>query len=289
MPTIAVNGVDLYYEETGSGTPLVFVHEFAGDYRSWAPQVRFFSRRYRVITYNARGYPPSSVPTDGAVYSEEQNIEDLHALIRGLGLGRAHICGLSMGGNVTLKMGLSHPDVCRSLVVAGAGYGSTNRETFQRDVGEVAARFEREGAEVFGEEYARGSSRARFIQKDPHGWEEFKEQLKQHSSLGSALTQRGVQAKRTPLVDLGADLARITTPTLVINGDEDDLCLEAGLVLKRAMPNCALAVFPNCGHTLNLEEPALFNQMVLDFLTTVDAGRWQGRTRTDTSLLSERR
>lgn len=284
MPTISVNGVDLYYEECGRGLPLVFVHEFAGDWRSWTAQVRFFARRYRTIVYCARGYPPSSVPTDPAVYGEEQNIEDLHGLITGLGLGPSHVVGLSMGGNVTLKLGLFHPEDCRSLTVAGAGYGSTNREGFLRDVTIVAERFERDGADVFGEEYARGSSRARFIQKDPHGWSEFRDQLKTHSSLGSALTQRGVQMKRIPIAEMGDDLTKITAPTLVINGDEDDLCLEAGLLMKRKMPNCALAVFPNTGHTMNLEEPDLFNRTVLDFLTMVDAGRFEGRTRTDTSL-----
>lgn len=288
MPLASLPGVDLYYEEVGTGTPLVFVHEFAGDYRSWTPQVRFFSRRYRTIVYNARGYPPSGVPADLAAYSEEQNIEDLYGLIKFLGLGKSHVCGLSMGGNVTLKLGLYHPDVCRGLVVAGAGYGSTNREQFLNDVAVVAERFEREGADGFGNDYARGSSRARFIQKDPHGWGELRDMLRTHSGIGSALTQRGVQAKRIPLGEMIDQLAAVTAPTLVINGDEDDLCLEAGLALKRAMPNAGLAVFPNTGHTLNLEEPDLFNRTVLDFLTMVDEDRWLGRSRTDTSLLPKR-
>src|SRR6266536_1950779 len=131
MPLAPINGIEIYYEEHGQGAPIVFSHEFAGDYRSWAPQVRFFARRYRTITYCARGYPPSSVPTELAAYSEEQSVEDLYELIRFLGIEKAHVVGLSMGGNVALKIGLAHPEVCASLVVAGAGFGSVNPEEFR--------------------------------------------------------------------------------------------------------------------------------------------------------------
>ena len=100
MALAPINGVEIYYEEHGQGTPILFCHEFAGDYRSWAPQVRFFARRYRCITFSARGYHPSSVPTDDAAYSEEQSVEDAYELLRFLGIDKAHIVGLSMGGNV---------------------------------------------------------------------------------------------------------------------------------------------------------------------------------------------
>ena len=285
MPTARVNGVELYYEEVGEGDPLVFCHEFAGDYRSWVPQVRFFARRYRTIVFNFRGYPPSAVPTDPAAYSEEQLVEDTYGLIRHLGIEQTHVCGLSMGGLATLKLGIAHPEVCRSLVVGGAGYGSTNREQFVRDVDAVAELFERDGAEKTAEQYARGPSRQRFIQKDPHGWAEFRDQLGTHSGLGSALTQRGVQAKRRTVYEVEDRLPTMRVPTLVISGDEDDLCLEPGLFLKRRLPNAGLAIFPNTGHTLNLEEPDLFNRTVLDFLTAVEQGRWVPRGEQSTSLL----
>src|SRR3712207_620252 len=144
MPTARVNGVELYYEETGEGEPLILSHEFAGDYRSWEPQVRYFSRRYRVITWNYRGYPPSEVPADPSVYSDEQLVEDLYGLLRYLGLEQAHIAGLSMGGAIALKLGIAHPKVCRSLVIAGAGSGSVDHERFVREAEIQAERFERE-------------------------------------------------------------------------------------------------------------------------------------------------
>src|SRR6266545_4491413 len=99
MPRAALNGVELYYEETGEGPPLVFCHEFAGDYRAWDPQVRAFARLYRCITYCHRGFPPSSVPTDPAAYSQDQLIADLLGLLDNLHIDRCHLIGFSMGGN----------------------------------------------------------------------------------------------------------------------------------------------------------------------------------------------
>src|SRR6266508_4558575 len=127
MPTARANGVELYYEETGSGFPLIWSHEFGGDYRSWEPQVRYFSRRYRVITYNYRGYPPSSVPDDPAAYRSEILVEDLAALMRHLGIAKAHVGGLSMGGNVALNFGIRYPEMAASLIIAGCGRGSFSK------------------------------------------------------------------------------------------------------------------------------------------------------------------
>ena len=123
----------LYYEETGSGTPVVFVHEFAGDYRSWEPQVRHFARRYRCITYNARGWPPSEVPSDVASYSQVRARDDITNLLDHLKIDKAHVVGLSMGGFATLHLGLSYPDRARSLLVSGVGYGAEKdqRERFR--------------------------------------------------------------------------------------------------------------------------------------------------------------
>src|SRR5580704_4243592 len=90
------DGIRLYYEETGSGGPIVFVHEFAGDLRSYEPQVRYFSRRYRCIAYNARGYPPSDVPEDVESYSQERARDDIRCVLDALKIEKAHIVGVSM-------------------------------------------------------------------------------------------------------------------------------------------------------------------------------------------------
>src|ERR1051325_3480350 len=109
MPTLtADDGVKLYYEETGAGTPIVFVHEFAGDLRSWEPQVRHFSRRYRCIAYNARGYPPSDVPAQVDSYSQARSRDDILSVLDALSIKQAHVVGLSMGGFATLHFGMVH-------------------------------------------------------------------------------------------------------------------------------------------------------------------------------------
>jgi len=285
MALAPINGVEIYYEEHGHGTPILFCHEFAGDYRSWEPQVRFFARRYRTITYCARGYPPSSVPTDDAAYSEEQSIEDVYELLRFLGIAKAHIVGLSMGGNLSLKLGLAHPEVCLSLVVAGAGFGSTDPAEFRAGALETAALFEQQGIDKAAETYARGPSRLRFEQKDPHGFAELVAQLKEHSTLGSAMTMRNVQGKRKTVYEVADQLPSLHVPTLVISGDEDELALEPALMMKRKIPNSGLLIVPKTGHTVNLEEPALFNQAVFDFITAAEQGAWTPRRDTTTGLL----
>ncbi len=106
--------IGLHVEEAGSGTPILFIHEFGGNHASWEPQLRFFSRRHRCITYAARGYPPSDVPEDVARYSQAIAVADAVAVLDGLGIGKAHIVGLSMGGFATVHLGLTHPDrACR--------------------------------------------------------------------------------------------------------------------------------------------------------------------------------
>jgi pimeloyl-ACP methyl ester carboxylesterase len=258
---------------------MIFVHEFAGEAASWQPQVRFFSRRYRTITFNARGYPPSDVPEDPAAYSQVQAVEDIRGVLDHLKIDKAHVVGLSMGAYATLHFGLCHPERARSLVVAGAGYGSRpeERDAFRRDCATLADRMEREGMESVAETHARAPTRVQFADKDPGGWTEFRDLLKRQSAIGHALTMRGVQMKRPSIYDLGDKMARLDVPTLIMTGDEDEPCLEPALFMKRTIPTAALLVLPKSGHTINLEEPEAFNRAVLDFVTTVDAGRWSRR------------
>ena len=285
MPFAPVNGIELYYEETGGGTPLVFSHEFAGSHESWDPQVRFFARRYRVITYNDRGYPPSTVPDDPAAYSEEQSVEDLRALLDYLGIERAHIAGLSMGGAIALKFGIAHPERCYGVVVAGAGTGTVNREQFERDVRATIRLFEEGGTDAAAQLYTRGPARVQLLRKDPRGWQVFHDLFLTHSARGSALTLRGVQLARRSIYQVEGELRSVQPPVLIMVGDEDEPCLEPGLFMKRRIPNAGLVIFPKSGHAINLEEPDLFNRAVLDFLTAVEQGRWLPRDEVSASML----
>jgi pimeloyl-ACP methyl ester carboxylesterase len=280
MPTItADDGVALYAEDTGTGAPLLFIHEFAGDHRSWEPQVRFFSGGYRCITYAARGYPPSEVPGDGAAYSQERAVADAVAVLDGLGVGRAHVVGLSMGGFTALHLTLRHPARVASTVVAGAGYGAQpeRQEAFRAECDAIATALETEGAERFAARYAVGPARVQFQHKNPRGWAEFAAALAGHSALGAALTMRGVQAGRPSLYGLRDELARVRAPVLLVVGDEDEGCLEPALMLKRTIPSSGLAILPRTGHTANLEEPDVFNGLVDRFLAAVERGAWRPR------------
>ena len=276
MPQVRVNGINLFYEERGEGTPLIFVHEFAGDSASWHLQMRHFARRYRCIAYNARGYPPSDVPEALDAYSQDHAVNDLLGVMDALGIDRAHICGLSMGGYATLHFGIRHPERALSLVVAGAGYGSgpADREAYVRDIEATAERFTREGMAVMSEVYTRGPTRVQFIDKDPLGWQEFRDQFAAQSALGHALTLRGVQLTRPTIFELEAGMRSMTVPTLIVVGDEDEPCLEPALFMKRTIRSSGLVTLPRTGHTLNLEEPAAFNAAVDEFLATVEQGRW---------------
>jgi pimeloyl-ACP methyl ester carboxylesterase len=281
MPVVRTNGVELYYEEAGSGTPIIFSHEFAGSLESWNLQLSFFSRRYRAIAYNHRGYPPSTVPEEPAAYSEENLVEDLLGLLDALGIDKAFVCGLSMGGATALKFAMAHPDRCLGSVVSAAGAGTTNREVFEREMEATAKAFETGGAPAVGEYYTRGSSRVQLMRKDPRGWQVFQDLFVQHSGKGSANTIRGVQLKRRTIYEVGDQLTGIRVPVLIMVGDEDEAVLDAALFMKRHIPNAGLWVFPKSGHAINLEEPALYNQAVLDFMSAVEHGAWLPRQQTN--------
>lgn len=272
------DGIRLYYEVTGDGPPVVFVHEFGGDLRSWEPQVRYLSRFFTCITFNARGYPPSDVPEDPAAYSQAIFTRDIAAVLGTLGIERAHVVGLSMGSFSTLDFGIRFPDMARSLVLCGCGYGSVpaQRPSWLAGNAAMAEAIERNPSAT-AESYAAGATRVQFRDKDPRGWAEFLAGLKALSPKGAALTLKGVQATRPSLFDLEAELEALSMPALVVVGDEDEPALEPALFLKRRIRKAGLWVFPKTGHAVNAEEPALFNQALLAFFTAVDNGRWPDR------------
>jgi pimeloyl-ACP methyl ester carboxylesterase len=284
-PQITANGIELYYEETGSGPPVVFSHEFAGGYRSWSLQVNALARLYRCITYNHRGFPPSDVPSDPEAYSQDLLIEDLHALLDHLALDKAHLVGFSMGGNVVLNFALRYPDRCHSIAVVGTGAGTTNRDLFAENISHTVALLRAEGIGGFAETYSRGPTRLPFLRKDPAGWAEFREQLEEHSAEGQALIMLGVLGRRKTIFELEPELDRLAVPTLLMIGDEDEPCIEPAVFMKRHIASSGLVVFPQSGHAINLEEPALFNQAVLSFFQMVEAGRWASRDSVSASLL----
>ena len=271
--------VKLYFEEAGSGTPILFIHEFAADYASWEPQIRYFSRSHRCIVYSARGYTPSDVPDKPDAYSYKHFYTDALAIIDHLKIKAAHLVGLSMGAYSALQVGINAPERALSLTLASAGSGfeAERLKTFRDTCLSHATEMERGGSEEVAKLTGMSPGRIPFLVKDPRGFREFYDALAKHDHQGSAHTQRGFQAARPPISEFKDEMKKLKVPTLIIVGDEDDGCIASSLFMKANIPPSGLAMFPKTGHVLNQEEPALFNETVERFLALAEAGRWPDR------------
>lgn len=271
------DGVRLYFEEAGAGEAIVFVHELHSDYRGWEAQVRWFSRRYRTIAYNARGYPPSDVPEDAGVYGMPFVVDDLAAVLRSAGVEKAHVVGCSMGAYAALHFGLRYPEMARSLVVTSVGSGSraADRAAWIAECEAAAKVYIEQGAAAAAEIVAQNPARQQLRHKDPRGFEEFLGHLRENSPPGKARTILGYQVRRPSLQDFAQEFSNLRIPVLLIAGDEDQPCLGTTLWLKQTLPLAGLWVSLNTGHPVNLEEPAEFNRMTGEFFTAVEHGRWK--------------
>lgn len=277
MPYVDAAGARLYFEEHGQGYPLIFVHEFGSDSRGWEDQVRCFSRAYRCIAFNARGYPPSDVPEESGLYGWEFAVDDVAAVMRGLAIERAHVVGSSMGGYATLQFGLRYPEKASAIVAAAVGSGSppSRRDVWLKETSILARAFIERGMGAMAERMALGPTRIQLKYKDPKSWQGFVDRLRQQSSRGMSYTMARCQALRPPLHDLRDQFSAMTVPVLLLVGDEDPPCLETSLMLKSLLPNAGLWICPNTGHAIHLEEPAAFNAQIESFLRAVERGSWR--------------
>jgi pimeloyl-ACP methyl ester carboxylesterase len=279
MPKITISdGVNLYYEEVGAGTPVVFVHEFAGDYRTWEPQMRRFARSHRCVTYSQRGYPPSDIPDDPARYGQDIARADVVALMDALGIERAHIVGHSMGAYTALHVGIKHPQRCISVTAAGCGWGSlansAARAAMRAQASETSKMFLEKGMSAAAVLYTDNPTRNTQKYKDPRGYGEFVRMLAEHSAQGHSLTMAMLQAKRPTLWDMESDLKKFSVPLLIIVGDEDETCLDGSVFLKRTAPTAGLLVVPRSGHTITTEEPDVVNAALAELFAAAESGRW---------------
>jgi len=279
MPHISArDGVRLYYEEAGSGSAVVFVHEYAGDWRSFEAQMRHFARAHRCVTYSQRGYPPSDVPEDGAHYRQDIFRDDVLALMDALKIDKAHVVGHSMGAYTALHVGMKAPQRCLSVVAAGCGWGSTpdvkKREEMKALAAETGRMFASEGIAQAAAKYADAPMRQPQKHKGPRGHAEFARMLAEHSAEGHALTMLNLQLKRPTLYEMEEGLRRFLVPLLVVVGDEDEPCLDGSVFLKRTAPTAALLVIPRSGHNIPSEEPAMFNAALAELFAAAEAGRW---------------
>jgi proline iminopeptidase len=196
-----------------------------------------------------------------------------------LGIGRAHLVGLSMGAYSSLQIALNAPERALSMTLAGVGSGSEieNLEAWHKQCRANADQFETLGSAEVAKVTREAPSRIPFLVKDPRGHADFYAALARHDAKGSANTMRGFQGGRPSIYTMTEAIKAVATPALIICGDEDDPCVGPSLFLKKHLPAAGLAMFPKSGHVLNLEEPALFNETVERFITLVEAGRWPAR------------
>jgi pimeloyl-ACP methyl ester carboxylesterase len=195
-----------------------------------------------------------------------------------LDVERAFVVGLSMGAYTGLMFAMQHPERVHGLVFASGGSGAypETRAQFLADTRKVAdTMLASDSVDAAG--ISTGPSRVQLQNKNPQVWEQFARHLSEHSARGSAYTLRHVQVERPSLYDFASELRAMTTPTLLLVGDEDESCLDVNLYLKRSMPYAGLSMLAKSGHLLNLEEPEHFNQLLEDFFQTVKAGQWQRR------------
>ena len=280
MPqALSKDNVRLYFEQAGSGTPIIFLHEYAADHTNWEPQMRYFSRGHRCIAYSARGYTPSDVPPSPDFYTYRHFYTDALAVLDHLDIAKAHFVGLSMGAYSSLQVALNAPERALSMTLAGVGSGSSleNLDAFRKQCRENAEQYETIGSVEVAKVTREAPGRIPFLVKDPRGHADFYNALARHDAKGSANTMRGFQGGRPSIYTMMDAIKKVPTPALIICGDEDDACIEPSLFLKKHLPASGLTFFPKSGHVLNLEETALFNEMVERFIAIVEAGRWSVR------------
>ena len=272
----STDGTSLYYEDVGSGDAVLFIHEFAGNHRTWAKQVAALSGVNRCITYAARGYPPSDVPESDESYGQYVALDDAMAVMDTLDIEKAHIVGHSMGAYTALHVGISHPQRCLSVSALGCGWGShpDERQTSRQLCEDIAKMFIELPITESAAKYARFPMRHTFEAKDPEGFAAFEKILAGLSPKGAAQTMLNLQRDRPTLWDMETELLRFSLPLLVLVGDEDQPCLDGSLFLKRTVPFAALQTVPRTGHTITMEEPDIVNTALREYFSAATDGNW---------------
>jgi pimeloyl-ACP methyl ester carboxylesterase len=267
MPRARVNGVALYYELAGTGTPLVLVHGFACGIRSWDPQVRAFSPSRGIITYDVRGHGISEAPREAAAYSQAISVEDLHGLLTLLGIRQAVVGGLSMGGNIALNFTLAHPEMVTKLILADTGAGSDSAADWITAVHAFADTLEQRGMEAFADMACAAPLFARYIAQGPTAERFIRSCLMTHRAHGLAHTAREVLARRPPIYSLESCLRQLRVPTLLLVGEHDEPCVKIHRFMADCLEGSEHIVVRDAGHLTNLEAPDTFNAAVDRFLT----------------------
>jgi pimeloyl-ACP methyl ester carboxylesterase len=268
MSHVAVNGISLHYEEAGAGPPLLLIHAFPVGRRMWEPQIAPLARRHRVIAYDVRGFGLSDAPRDPAAYSQALSVGDAHALLQALGAVPAAVCGLSMGGNIALNLALTHPDAVTKLILCDTGAGSEDATAFKARCEEYAQAADHSVEAFFEAVMATWPVFSDYGRQGEAQQRRLRELVMSQNAHAIALTARHALATRKPVYALEAGMKTLRTPTLVAYGARDEACVQSSEFMARVIPGAQLWRVPNATHFINLDEPDLFNQEVLDFLGT---------------------
>ena len=248
MPYLQRDGVRIYYEDQGTGPPVLLTHGYTATLRMWDPQVAALADRCRIICWDMRGHGASDSPDDPAAYSHEATVADMSAILDACAVERAVIGGLSLGGFMSLLFHLAHPERVRALMLfdTGPGYKKDDaRAQWNRLAEGYALRFETQGLAALGA----GTE----VRVATH-----------RSAQGLAHAARGMLAQSDARVI--ESLPRITVPTLLVAGSEDKPFLPAMDYMAAKIPGATKLVIEGAGHAPNLERPQAFNQAVASFL-----------------------
>jgi len=256
MSRARLNGIEIDYAVSGSGPAVLLSHGYSATRRMWDGQHRALGDRYQVISWSMRGHGQTESPSDPSQYSADLTVADMTALLWHLGVGRAVIGGLSLGGYASLGFYLAHPEMVRALVICDSGPGYRNAEAraaWNQRAHERAVELESRGLDAL-------SGRSR----------EMREAMAEHrSAQGLAHAARGMLAQEGSQVIDG--IAGIQVPTLIIVGDQDQPFLAPSEYMAKKIPGARLEVIAGAGHSSNLDQPEAFNRVLCDFLDGLPA------------------
>ena len=251
MPRLDRDGVQIHYDEVGSGPPILLSHGYSATSRMWADQVTALWERYRVITWDMRGHGQSEYPSDQSLYTEQHTVDDMAAILRACGVERAVIGGLSLGGVMSLAFHAAYPEMVQALMLFDTGPGFRNPEA--RQAWNERALRRADELETRGLGSLNRSDEVRLVEH--------------RSADGLVRAARGMMTQSDD--HLIRSLPTITVPTLVLVGANDTPFLGATDYMAIKIPRAQKVVIPNAGHAANLHQPEAFNRAVLDFLATL--------------------
>jgi len=266
MPVIKIKNANINYEDKGKGHPVLFIHGLSGCLQNWDEQVPVLIDKYRVVRYDCRGHGGSESPDDPTEYSQEILVDEALGLMDGLGLDKASLCGLSMGGNVALNLAIGHPDRVNGAIIASAGSGSEPDDGFMDRLKLLVDRLDTGDLEAFIEVLMASPSNVTLFKRRPELIELIKERRMKNNPKGLANTIRGVQMKRKSVMALESQMKRLNVPSLIVVGEFDEPCREPANFMSKHIPNSKLIVMPETGHSVNLERPDDFNREMINFL-----------------------